>query len=252
MVWSGFKFEDDIERLLTEGPFNMAFQPIVDTFNWKIFGYEALFRGTERVPVKSPEAFFRNECSHELVILDIGCVGSALRQGAEITRDGKYLFINVHASTMKELDGHKDLFFGLLKELGMDASKVVFEISERTDQNCAKELLGHLNAFTEQGIKIAIDDVGVSFNWLHKMLALRPDFLKVDKSFVLDISSHTGKRGMVKGLAMMSRHMGLKLIAEGIECPTALSTLKEYGVCLGQGFLIARPQPADRWLSHAV
>jgi len=244
----GLSSGDDLKEILYAGTCNMVYQPILELRSKKIYGYEALLRGMGGVELPSPEHLFSNGYlpADILVKLDMCCVGSSLRAGSELAKEGR-LFINIHAATLCQLALNLEAFKNLLAELGIRPEKIVFEISERTDLRCAPEVEKNLREFVSLGIRIAIDDIGSSFNWLHHMLDTRPSYLKVDKAFISDCNASRRKQALVRSLNMMAGTMGLQLVAEGIENARQAALLSDIGVSLVQGYWFGRPQPAYVW-----
>jgi len=238
--------DEEPERLFQKGWLSMAFQPIFEA-DGTIYGYEALLRGTPRMPIGNPESLFSKRKSNgNLIRLDMACVGSALRSATRLSGESN-IFINVHAETLIYLSDHCDVIESLLDELGIPPSRVVFEISERTDTSHIESLMVSLNAFCGLGIRTAIDDVGEDFKWLHEMLFLEPSFIKVDKSYIGDLAGSPQKQTLVKFLARMTDFTGIRIVAEGVEDVETLDVLHSLGVHMSQGFYLGRPMAANHW-----
>ncbi len=245
---AGVRQTDSRMAPLLQGVFTMVFQPIVETQTGKIMGFEALMRGTRLSPTESPERLFSEKGRpDDLLQLDIGCIGSALRSGSALAPNYR-IFINAHSVTLRELAMNFDAFLKFLEGLGINPDRIVFEISEKTDYASASAIQGYLVEFIKSGIRIAIDDVGASFKWLHHMLHTKPTYLKVDRSYIHEINMSTRKQALVRSLHLMCREMGLKVIAEGIESHEQLCMLKAIGVPFAQGFWFGRPEAVDGWI----
>jgi len=246
----GINRADDLGDLLHSGLCTMAFQPIFKLPTEKIYGFEALLRGTNGTPLPNPDMLFNQEgyLDNEMLLwLDTACVGSALRSGRELAKT-HCLFINIRFSTLQSLSCYLDSFSSLLRDLDINPENLVFEISEKTDLASAVDVEKYLRKFVKLGIQVAIDDIGGSFNWLHNMLDIKPSYLKVDKSFIHDIDTSRRKHALVQSLHVMSGTMGLHLIAEGIENPGQVAVLNNIGVGFAQGFWFGKPQAAETWL----
>jgi EAL domain-containing protein (putative c-di-GMP-specific phosphodiesterase class I) len=247
----GISRTDDLNKLLQGRLCTMAFQPIVELNTEKTYGFEALLRGSNGTNLQSPgflfnqEGYLDKEC---LLRLDIACIGSALRSGRELAKK-HCLFINVHFATLHYLSLHFDSFTRLLDELDINPANIVFEISERTDLSCVKEIEKYLREFVGLGMQIAIDDTGASFNWIHHMLRVKPLYLKVDKTIIDNIDISRRKQALVKSLNLMANSMGMHLIVEGVESLRQLQLLNETGVAFAQGFRLGHPHPAETWMN---
>jgi hypothetical protein len=99
----------------------------------------------------------------------------------------------------------------------------------------------------DRGAMIALDDAGSGYSGLQRLLALRPELMKLDRSLVDGIHEDEAKRACVEMLIVLASRLGSWLLAEGIEQPGELRELIKLGVPLGQGFLLGRP--ADPWAS---
>jgi EAL domain-containing protein (putative c-di-GMP-specific phosphodiesterase class I) len=246
----GISRTDDLNKLLQGRLCTMAFQPIVELRNKKIYGFEALLRGSNGTNLQSPgflfnqEGYLDKEC---LLRLDTACIGSALRSGRELAKKHR-LFINIHFATLHYLSLHIDSFMRLLNELDINPENIVFEISERTDVCCAAEIEIYLREFVRLGMQIAIDDIGASFNWIHHMLRVKPSYLKVDKAVIDNINISRRKQALLKSLNLMANSMAMHLIVEGVESLGQAQLLNETGITFAQGFWLGQPHPIETWM----
>jgi EAL domain-containing protein (putative c-di-GMP-specific phosphodiesterase class I) len=247
----GLKQGNDVAELLSRGACDMAFQSIRDLKSGRVYGYEALLRGINGIPLPCPESVFgRNTYLSEEILLrlDIACIGSALRSGEALAKNAR-LFINVHARTLSYLSEHLPAFFGALEQFQISRDAVVFELSELTDPGHAVRVEQDLKEFVDRGIEVAVDDVGFSFTWLHHMLHTKPSYIKIDKAYVAGITQSRRMHALVESLHRMCGVMGVQTVPEGIEAPEQLEVLRGIGIGLGQGFLFERPKPAEQWLA---
>jgi len=123
------------------------------------------------------------------------------------------------------------------KKLGLCASstcQIIFE-------NC-RIPAGSLIGGKGRGFKIALDDTGAGYASLRAVMELAPDFIKLDSAFVASIDADQPRQALVQSLAVASRKLGARIIAEGIETQEELGTLRSLGIPLGQGFLLGRPK----------
>jgi sensor c-di-GMP phosphodiesterase-like protein len=98
------------------------------------------------------------------------------------------------------------------------------------------------------GIKIAIDDFGTGYSSLSYLKNWRVDALKIDRSFVRDLVTDSSDLAIVSAIIAIARHLHIEVIAEGIEAYQQVEILRRLGCSVGQGFLFARPMPADEIL----
>jgi EAL domain-containing protein (putative c-di-GMP-specific phosphodiesterase class I) len=134
---------------------------------------------------------------------------------------------------------------GRLKELLMSADRcVVLEVTEHVEIDDYSRLLGALGEIREIAM-LAVDDAGAGYAGLRHILELRPQYVKLDISLVRHIDDDPARQAMVTGMAHFAEKVGCVLIAEGIETADELTTLRLLDIPLGQGYLLARPAPAD-------
>jgi EAL domain-containing protein (putative c-di-GMP-specific phosphodiesterase class I) len=96
------------------------------------------------------------------------------------------------------------------------------------------------------GIKIAIDDFGTGYSSLSYLKNWRVDTLKIDRSFVRDLVTDSSDLAIVSAIIAIARHLQIQVIAEGIEAYQQAEILRKLGCTVGQGFLFARPMPAEQ------
>ncbi len=239
--------DEVVTNLLRRGFYSSVFQPIVDAKEGFTFGYEALLRGPEGTPFESPGPLFSNGgdiSDNVLLQLDMACVGSALRTARLL--DSKYrLFINILSSTLLELSNDLHGLHDLLKELNISPSRVVFELSESTGMENTMEVARCAEVFRLSGFSFALDDIGVRSPYLYHILWLRPEFIKLDRTFITDVDSFDRKRDLVEGIALMAAKMDTSLVVEGVESEEECETLKGIGVDYMQGYLFGKPATAE-------
>jgi EAL domain-containing protein (putative c-di-GMP-specific phosphodiesterase class I) len=239
---------ESITVLLMRGFYSMVFQPILHTSSVTPLGFEALLRGPVGTPLAAPGRLFNQEGYIDVELLsrlDMACIGSALRTGRMLASEG-LLFVNIHGHTVPHFS--PDAFLKLLDDTGIDPGQVVFELSERTNQDHVREIAKKLREFRRWGVKLALDDVGSRYPWLMHMLWLEPEFVKADRNLIQGVDTHPRKQDLLEGLTIFSKKMGARLIAEGVETNREYSALTEVGVPLVQGFLLGRPKTAEHWL----
>ncbi|SCK28981.1 GGDEF domain-containing protein [Vogesella sp. LIG4] len=230
-----------LERIVCGQLVQVVFQPIVYLGTGGLVGYEALVRGPSDSLLYSPVALFEQAAqSGMLAALDRMCVTVVLREFARRHLPGT-LFVNVIPDTL--LDGHLRAaeLRDMLAANGLDPSRVVLELTEMRPQAGYRALCQVADELRREGVRLALDDLGEGFSNLRLWSELRPDLVKLDKYFVQQIHLDPLKLQFVRSLVDMARAAGAVLVAEGIELPQELDVLRELGVVMGQGYLIARP-----------
>jgi EAL domain-containing protein (putative c-di-GMP-specific phosphodiesterase class I) len=113
------------------------------------------------------------------------------------------------------------------------------------------EVLSVLEALTTLGIRLSVDDFGTGFSSLAYLKQLPVSAIKIDRSFVTEMEHDDSDRAIVRSTIDLARHLGMEVIAEGVESERALDELRELGCGVAQGFFVSPPLPAARlreWL----
>jgi diguanylate cyclase len=143
----------------------------------------------------------------------------------------------------------------LTKEYGLEASMLqieltesaVFERREARAREASQDAVGKLR---ELGVHIAIDDFGTGYSSLSYLKRWRVDTLKIDRSFVRDLVTDLSDLAIVSAIIAMARHLHIQVVAEGIEGWQQLEKLRQLGCTYAQGYLFARPAPAQDCLRY--
>jgi EAL domain-containing protein (putative c-di-GMP-specific phosphodiesterase class I) len=131
-----------------------------------------------------------------------------------------------------------------IEEAGLEAGDVELELTEGSVMSDPDQTVRTLLALSEAGVGLAIDDFGTGYSSLAYLKRFPLDVLKIDRSFVRDVTTDSSDAAIVKTIIGLARHFGLRVIAEGAEDEQQLLFLRANGCRLVQGFHIARPVPA--------
>jgi EAL domain-containing protein (putative c-di-GMP-specific phosphodiesterase class I) len=171
---------------------------------------------------------------------------AALRQSQQWQQAGHELSVAVNVSARRLLDlAFPDEVAGLLARWEVPARLLVVEITESaimTDPAHAMQVLSRLN---EMGVQVAIDDFGTGYSSMAHLKTLPVHELKVDRSFVAQMTSNTSDAVIVRSTVDLGRNLGLRVVAEGVEDSLTLQELDALGCDAVQGYYISRPVPAD-------
>jgi EAL domain-containing protein (putative c-di-GMP-specific phosphodiesterase class I) len=119
----------------------------------------------------------------------------------------------------------------------------VLELTEHTRVRDYQVLRLCLDRFRERGVRIAVDDAGAGYAGLQHILSLSPDVIKLDLQLTRNVDSDPARRALSACLVQFAREIGAEVVAEGIETPAELDTLRTLGIRWGQGFYLGRPAP---------
>ncbi|HEY3423492.1 MAG TPA: GGDEF domain-containing protein [Negativicutes bacterium] len=231
---------NELRNTLENKMIKTVFQPIVALSTGSIIGYEALSRGPQG-NLESPDALFRAaEKFNKVWELEFLCRDKALEAARKLPAD-TMLFINVDPKIINDVRFQRGMTREILDKYQMDASNIIFEITEKTAVDDYKNFRKVLDHYTSQGYKIAIDDTGSGYSGLKLMAETRPQFIKIDMDLVRDIDKDALKQALMKAFQEFSVVTNMKIIAEGIETIDELNTLISIGIPYGQGYFLQRP-----------
>jgi len=132
-----------------------------------------------------------------------------------------------------------------LRSLGLPDQSIVVEITEGLLLDASPEVSRQLLAFRDAGIQVAIDDFGTGYSALSYLKKFDIDYLKIDQSFTRNLTPDSSELALCEAIVAMAHKLGLKVIAEGVETAEQCDLLKGIGCDYGQGYLFAKPLPAE-------
>jgi EAL domain-containing protein (putative c-di-GMP-specific phosphodiesterase class I) len=141
-----------------------------------------------------------------------------------------------------------------LEAVGLSPTHLGLEVTETAivpDGNAGERAREELQLLHDRGVRIAIDDFGTGFSSLGQLRRFPIDVIKVDRSFVQGVEHDPKDVAITANLVTLAHSLGLVAIAEGIESHGQLSSIRELGCDLAQGFLFARPVPPEE-LGHVL
>lgn len=240
---------NEFQRLLLQRDLHILFQPITDTRNHRVLGYEALVRGPEGSALHGAAALFATaRRTHMLAELEYLCRELAIREFVQHRLPGK-LFLNVSPLSLTDPSRPRGETLRILEREGLAPSRVVIEVSEH-DPTPDMELLAHTTRhYAGMGFEIAIDDLGAGYSGLRLWSELRPGYVKIDRHFVENLHQDRIKREFVRFIRDIAQRLGCGVIAEGIETAAECQALRQLGIHALQGFHLGRPQPGARLAS---
>jgi EAL domain-containing protein (putative c-di-GMP-specific phosphodiesterase class I) len=157
--------------------------------------------------------------------------------------------LSVRHLTDLSLPHHLDT---LLRHHALPASSLVLEVTETLIMSDPVRSLDVLHLLRDLGVGLAIDDFGTGYSSLSYLRRLEVDELKIDKSFVLQLSTDDGNAMIVRSTIELGHNLGLRMTAEGVEDDGALRLLRSWGCDVAQGYLISHPLPVwqvESWMA---
>lgn len=212
----------------------LVFQPLRDLETMEIIALEALarFPGHER----GPAWLFAEAADVGLgVELEMRAVRMALGAFDHIPESLR-LNVNVSPTTLCSRD-----FFDAIARVSPE--RLVVEVTEHAAIDDYGELQTASARLAAAGIRLAIDDVGMGFSGLNRILQSSPRELKLDAAVIRDVHAGLVKQALIESFCIFGERAGVKIVAEGIECAAELGALRALGIKFGQGYHLGRPEP---------
>ena len=237
--------EQALRRAIIANEVEVHFQPIISIADGAILGFEALARWTDReLGFISPGVFI--PLAEERGFID-SLTESLLRKATQTARDWPaHLFLSFNLSSAQLTDPATSLnVMAILNSVGYDPRRLEMEITETammTDPETAASVVDELRAV---GIGVSLDDFGTGQSSLGRLRDFSFDKVKIDRSFVSEITIDQSSEHIVKAILTMCEGLNLKVIAEGIETPEQAAKLLELGCVCGQGYLFGKAVNAE-------
>ena len=216
---------------------SIAFQPIVNTSNKSVFGYEALVRGINN---EGADFVLSQLNDSNRFQFDQATKIKAIQLAKKLSLQGM-LSINISPNSVYKPEVCIPKTLEIASKLDFPTNRIMFEVTEKekiTDNSLLCEI------FTEckkHFITTAIDDFGAGYAGLNLLADWQPDFIKLDMFLTRNIHSDKIRRILVMGIISICKELDIEIIAEGIETKDEYLTLADMGINLFQGFMFARP-----------
>lgn len=239
--------ENSLRKALARGEFILHYQPQVDIESGCIVGLEALIRWNSAEQGIVPPFSFIPVAEETGLIVPIGewVLRTACAQNKAWQEQGYphlRIAVNISARQFRE-PKFIELVAGILKETGLDPQWLELEITESIAMEKGDASVEMLSHFKNLGVRISIDDFGTGFSSLNYLRRMPIDTLKIDQSFIQDISTGENGEEVVTAIIQLAKNLRLKVIAEGVETHTQRSFLKDKRCDEMQGFLFSKAVP---------
>lgn len=231
-----------IQQVITAGGPTIILQPIIDFAEGRVGGYEALARFGDEA-ADAPDRWVSR--AHQVGMgdqLEASALVAALAR-REALEPHQFLTVNLSPSALASTLVQD----ALRRAAPLDG--VIVELTEHDQIPDRPEIADAFLLVREHGGMIAIDDIGTGYAGLERVLAVRPELVKLDAAFVRDIDRDEARATFVRAVGDLLDGLDTWLVAEGIETEGELEALVSLGVPLGQGFLLGRPAAAPAALA---
>lgn len=238
-----------LRRALDDNALQLHYQPVVSLISGALVGVEALVRWRGADGQFIPPAKFIPVAEESGLIVPIGdwVLREACRQAARWrVLGGEGLNVAVNLSALQFRRGNvESSVVDALQESKLPGHALTLELTESVLVSDTEQVLSVIRNLKKLGVKLAIDDFGTGYSSLSYLKRLAVDTLKIDRSFVGDLSHDPDDAAIVAAVVTMAHSLGLCTVAEGVEDAETCDRLRALGCDQAQGFHFARPLPAD-------
>lgn len=246
-----FQIEKELPQAIKNNELCLYLQPQM-LASGQLTAAEALVRWQHPDKGLLPPGAFIPVAEESNLIVDLGCwvVNEALRllQIADQKNLSFNLSINISARHF-----HQTYFVSWVKDLvlasGINPKRLTLEITESLIIDNLEEVVRKMQELRQFGFKFSIDDFGTGYSSLSYLKHLPIHELKIDKSFVQDVSTDADSAALVETILAVAEKMQLQVVAEGVETQEQLEFLRSRGEILYQGYYFSKPQPAEEWIN---
>ncbi len=250
---SRLELERELVRAIANHELVLHYQPVFDMHLGRLVGCEALVRWNH--PLRGllmPATFIRTAEETGLIrelgmwTLDAACAQMAAWKAGGL-HPGR-VAVNVSALQFRD-QRLLEVLRAALRQHGIQPGELELELTESALMSDTEAAQATVASLRELGVTLAIDDFGTGYSSLSYIKRLRPDKLKIDRSFVRDLPADADDRALTEAIVSIAQALSISLVAEGVESVEQRDYLLRLGCSLQQGYLLGRPQPADKMLA---
>ena len=239
------RMEGNLMHALDRKEFLLHFQPIVDVRSHRLVGAEALLRWSNADLGLLPPERFVPLAEDTSLILPVGrwILDTACRQLSRWRDSGNAqmtISVNISARQLRG-KGLVDAVSEALQGHAVPPHCLELEITEGCLMSDLEETRAALHALDRLGVRLALDDFGTGYSCLSYLKQLPVDTVKIDKSFVVNVSRDPGDAAVVEAIIAMAHRLGIRVIGEGVETNEQLEFIRLRGCDLAQGYFFSRP-----------
>lgn len=245
----------ELKKAIDNDTLALHYQPIISCNDFDVASVEALLRWNhESLGYIPPDEFICiAEQTGVMRYLSRWVLKRALRDHANRRRHfgPSTISVNISVINLHEPD-FEEYIIELLCTYDIPPAELILEITETSVMKDPDYAIAALNRLSSHNIKLAIDDFGTGYSSLSYIQKLPIYEVKIDRSFILKMDKEPGDEAIVKTTLNLSKDLGYRVVAEGIENQTVLNCLKQMSCDFGQGYHIARPMPINdliKWQS---
>ncbi|MDO9207897.1 MAG: EAL domain-containing protein, partial [Sulfuricurvum sp.] len=245
------QLENALRHALARNELEIYYQPQVAIEDGRIIGAEALLRWHHpELGMISPAEFIPiAESSGQIIEIGEWVLRTAIQQTKEWIDSGfvpMIIAVNLSAIQFRQKN-LLNLVMDILEKAQLPSEYLELELTEAVTMHDPKSVIDVMNKFHEQGIRMSIDDFGTGYSSLSYLKQFKVYKLKIDQSFIRDISNDPDDRAIVIAIIDMAHNLGLQTIAEGVETAEQLEFLRLHGCNEVQGYYFSKPLPSEEF-----
>lgn len=249
-VTERLRVKNGLVKALERGELELFYQPKMTLENGKIEGVEALMRWNSADLGMVPPARFIPVMEETGQVVEVGewAIRTACLQQREWRDAGLpnvRIAVNLSARQLREMS-FVSVLEKVLNETGVEPTNLEVEITESMLMSDTENAVAALQNLHEMGVHLAMDDFGTGYSSLSYLRRFPIDTIKIDRSFVSDITTSPDDAEIIRTIINMGRTLGRKIVAEGVETQEQLSILREYECDQIQGYFLSPPLPAAK------
>jgi|TARA_R110002124_G_scaffold197091_1_gene364205 diguanylate cyclase (GGDEF)-like protein len=235
--------EIDLKLAIEQGQFELYYQPLFNTEQQRINGFEALIRWhhPERGLVQPIDFIPLAEETGLIIQIGEWVIKEACRQAASWP---DHIRVAVNLSPVQfRTKGLQSILIQALTQSGLPPQRLELEITESFLIENVAETLKSLHSLHDMGVRVALDDFGTGYSSLSYLRSFPFDKIKIDRSFVVDIMDDKGSAAIIQAITGLAAALGMETLAEGVEQDEQVEMLLKNGCNNIQGYLLSRPVP---------
>ncbi|MGK0470329.1 MAG: diguanylate cyclase (GGDEF)-like protein/PAS domain S-box-containing protein [Candidatus Azotimanducaceae bacterium] len=247
------KRKSSMQQALNDGVFEVYYQPIVDVQTERLVSMEALVRWPHPTEGFVSPAEFIPIAERTGLILPLGeyVLRAVCQQISCWNHRGIGGFrVAVNLSARQFENNVPDMVGGIIRETGISPLSLALEITEGIAMKNVDQNIRMLKELRALGLSISIDDFGTGYSSLAYLKRFPLNTLKIDRSFIQDITQNTDDQEITRAIIAMGQNLGLKVLAEGVETERQVTILRDSGCDYIQGYYYSRPLPASQLANY--
>ncbi len=245
----------ELRQAIDDGVLSLYYQPKASLPGGALTGAEVLIRWSHpEHGLMLPDTFIPlAEHTGLITSLTTYVLRNALRQCRQWDDAGLHIPLSVNLSARSLLDiDLPDRVAAMLADSGVAPGMLTLELTEGSVMTDTARTVSILKRIDDMGVTISVDDFGMGYSSLSYLKRLPVDEIKIDKSFVLHLTSDTEDAMIVRSIVDLGRNLGMRVVAEGVEDEATWRSLSELGCDTAQGYYLSRPIPAAEMTAWAI